>query len=104
MKRKVKTYKELEAAIAELKEDKAKHEELLKQNMGDIKEALKPVNILKSAFKKIIEDKTLHSDAMKAGFAVAAEYVIEKLFKSNKSPGRHFAATMFEKLVTSFSK
>jgi hypothetical protein len=102
--RKVSSYKELEAAIAELKESKAKHEELLKQNLGEVKEALKPVNIIKSSLKTIIADKALHHDALMAGLSISAEYLVEKLFKSNKSPKRHFAATIFEKLLTGFVK
>lgn len=102
--RKVSSYKELEAAIEELKEDKATHEELLKKNLGEIKEALKPVNIIKSTLKSVIEDKALHQDALKASLSIGAEYIVGKLFKSNKSPKRHFAATIFEKLVTSFVK
>jgi hypothetical protein len=102
--RKVSSYKELEATIEELKQSKVKQEELLKTNLREIKEALKPVNILKNALKKVVDDRTLHQGALKASMVIGAEYIVEKLFKTNKSPKRHFVATIFEKIVSGIVK
>jgi hypothetical protein len=102
--RKVSSYKELELAIAELKENKAKHEEVLKQNMGDIKEALKPVNIIKNTLKNVIEDKTIRQDALKAGLLVGIEFAIERLFKRNKKSDEPSSQSILGKLVSNFIK
>lgn len=102
--KKVSNYKELQIAVDELKADKLKQEDLIKQNVNGIKEALNPVNILKSTIKNLIEDKALHRDAIKAGLGIGAQYIIEKLFKTNKNPRRHFVANIFEKLITGFVK
>lgn len=100
--RKISSYKELEAVITELEQSKTRQEELLKTNLGEIKEAFKPVNILKNALKKVIEDRTLQQDALKAAIVVGADYVVEKFFKSKSSKGG-FIATVFEKIVSAIT-
>lgn len=102
--KKVANYKELNAALAELHESRLKQEDLLKQNVSGIKEALNPLSIAKGYLKSMVADKELHRDAMKAGLSMGAQYIIEKLFKTNKSAKRHFTANIFEKLVTKLVK
>lgn len=102
--KKVKNYKELRAALDELSVSRLKQEELLKQDVAELKDALNPLSIAKNYLKHIVEDKELHHDAFKATLSIGSQYVIEKLFITNKSPKRHFAANLFEKIVTKLVK
>jgi hypothetical protein len=85
MNKKVSNYKELQAALVELKAGKLKQEDLIKQNVSGIKEALNPWNMLKSALIHAIDDKKFHTDVIKTGLGLGAEYVIKKFFKTKKS-------------------
>ena len=102
--KKISNYQELQAAISELNASKTRQEELLKQNVSGIKEALNPLNLVKSYLKKVTEDKELHRDALKASIGIGAQFILGKLFKTNKSPKRQFFATLFEKVITGLAK
>jgi len=100
--RNIGSYKELQAALTELEADKIFHEELIKQNFGEIKEALKPINLVKSAIGSLLNSRRDHHDIVASGLGFGLKYLFEKLLHSNIKPIRNFATNIFEKLITSF--
>jgi hypothetical protein len=102
--KKISNYTELQTAINELNAGKLKQEELMKKNIGEIKDNLNPLVLLKNYLKHVAGDNELHQMSLKAAISIGAKFIIEKLLGSNKNVKRHFAATIFENILSGFAK
>ena len=101
---KISSYAELQKEIEALNAYKVTHEELMKKNVGEIKDSLNPLNIIKNYLKHVARDNELHQNAFKAFAGIGSKFLIEKILGSNKNAKRHFVASLIENLVTRFAK
>lgn len=98
----INNYTELKQRVAQLKSDKAIKEEEIKQGAKELIASIDPVNIIKKNFHRLAEDKELHQDVLKSGLTIAIDFIIEKLFRSNKSIRRFASSLVFEKIITRY--
>ena len=76
---KINNTKELDLAILYLTNKQAEEELLLKNEFKTSYESLKPINILKSTFKELVEAPNFKEDLLNTSISIASGYLSKKL-------------------------
>ena len=85
---------DLKAAILELEDKRDREKTQLKKNIIELTESLKPINLLKSTFRKVMEGPGVGPTLVKATVGVGMS-MLSKKFLFGKSPG------IFRKIIGS---
>lgn len=80
----VRNLADLDKAIAELKEKKELQEDEIHEAFEDLKEGLRPINLLKSAVHKITDTNTPLELGLKIAGTVGTALIAKKIFSSHK--------------------
>lgn len=99
MKRSIRNRADLQMEIARLTGEKNVREKMLKENFHSFTEQLKPVNLIKSAFRSFTGDSELKSQLASKGTDAAIGFIISNLIFKNANPLIRTAASMLGSTV-----
>jgi len=102
MNNKITNYIELKQSIQELQVAKLNQEDLIKQNGRELIDILNPVNVIKKTINGLAHDTEVRQDALSAALNIGADFIIGKIFRSNKSVKGHILTEFLGKLSGSF--
>lgn len=101
-KNSISIHSELLFLIKEVKRSKDSQEIELIESFKELANSLRPVEVVKSSFHELVNDKEVQFDLVKGGMKLGANYIIESAF--NKQSGiKGFLSSMFlEKISSTF--
>lgn len=87
---------ELQAAITRLEIKQKEDLILLKQELSDVKERLKPKNMLKSGIKNLKNSPKLRTALIIAGAAIVAGVITKKIISRRRRRSQHYKKMQFQ--------
>jgi len=102
MSNKITNYVELRQSINELQAAKLNQEDLIKQNGRELIDILNPVNIIKKTISGLAHDAEVRQDALSAALNIGADFIIGKIFRSNKSVKGHVITEFLGRLSSNY--
>lgn len=99
MKKDIRNRTDLRMEIARLTGEKDVREKMLKENFHSFTDQLKPINLIKSAFRSFTGDSELKSQLASKGTDAAIGFIISNLLFKNANPLIRTAASMLGSTV-----
>lgn len=87
---------ELKAAITRLESKQKEDLILLKQELSDVKERLKPKNLLKSGIKNLKDSPKLRTILIIAGVAIVTGVITKKIISKRRRRNQHYKKMQFQ--------
>ena len=95
------SYASLKRRISELKIERARQGEDLKNASQAFAHSLSPLSIIKGSVKGLWKDKELRSEMIKAGLNLGTDFIIERLLGRSRSVKGFLSSILVENLSTS---
>jgi hypothetical protein len=92
----------LKQRLMHLRSEKFEKEELIERNVKELYYSLDPVVIIKNAVRRIGEDKELRHDVLASALNIGSDFIIGKLFRSNKSIKGFISSLFLERLSSNY--
>jgi hypothetical protein len=94
---KISTIVELRYEIAQLQIKQSLQAQSVKEQFKNVRESLRPVNLIKSTFKEAIGSPDLMTNVLNAGVGLAAGIITKKMFVgSTHNPFKRILGTILE--------
>jgi hypothetical protein len=94
---KISTIAELRYEIAQLQIKQSLQAQSVKEQFKNVRESLRPVNLIKSTFKEAITSPDLMTNVLNAGVGLAAGILTKKMFVgSTHNPFKRILGTLLE--------
>lgn len=100
MENEVTNYPELLSRIEYLKIEKIRQEEELRHLFSEFVNTLNPITIVKESLHKLVEDKQVKVDFVKAGLNIGATFLIDLVFGRQRSVKDFLSSTVASKIST----
>ena len=92
----------LKQKLMHLRSEKFEKEELIERNAKELYYSLDPVVIIKNTVRRIREDKELRHDVLASALNIGSDFIIGKLFRSNKSIKGFISSLFLERLSSNY--
>jgi hypothetical protein len=93
---------ELRQRITELQSERSKQEELIRQNGSELIDILNPVNVIKKTINGLAHDAEVRQDALTTALNIGSDFIIGRLFRSNKSVKGQIFSEILGKLANRY--
>jgi hypothetical protein len=93
---------ELRKRITELQADSVIQEELMRQNGDELIDILNPVNVIKKTISGLAHDAEVRQDAFSTALGIGSDFIIGRLFRSNKSIKGQVFTELLSKLANRY--
>lgn len=94
------SYNDLIARIDELKSEKSRQEEVLKEDLQRLAESLNPVARLKNAIHNLATDSDLYVDLARGALNMALRFVMKKLWGNRREEANGMGPAIAESLIS----
>lgn len=95
----ISNYTDLKQKILQLRGDKERIEDDLKESFSNLAEALSPLNLAKNALHGMVHDNEVKGDLAQAGMSIGANFIIDRVMGRNKSIKGFLSSILVEKIA-----
>jgi hypothetical protein len=94
---KISTIAELRYEVAQLQIKQSLQSQSLKEQFKNVRESLRPVNLIKSTFREVVNSPDLMTNVLNAGVGLAAGILTKRMFVgSTHNPFKRLLGTLLE--------